>query len=189
MDDLPRRGEFVLARIAAEHTPDATDARPRGAQLSELLRRGGITKQLGTQLMDTLVTRGYVTRQPDPEDRRRMTVALTERGEAAASAITEAIARVDTELTAKVGAEQIETARTVLSALTELAPEAGRGPGRGFGGGRDRGMRRLGGGRPPREGEAPEGEQRPHHRGFGARHHGAHRRDVRGRGHRPHDGA
>ena len=43
--------------------------------------------QAAGQLVDTLVMRGYLERQTDPDDRRRLVVRLTERGaEAAAGA-------------------------------------------------------------------------------------------------------
>jgi len=129
MDDLPRRGDAILGRISARRR----DSDPEGAPLSDLLRGGGITKQLGTQLMDTLVTRGYVTRETDPEDRRRMRVMLTPRGAAAAATIAKAASEIDTELIARVGTERLDAARAVLEELADLAPA--HRPGLGQGGG------------------------------------------------------
>ena len=48
----------------------------------DMIRGLGVTKQAASQLIDTLVLRGYLTRDVNPEDRRRMTVTLTERGRA-----------------------------------------------------------------------------------------------------------
>ena len=51
------------------------------------IRGLGVTKQAASQLLDTLVLRGFLVRDINPEDRRRMTIDLTERGHAAAAAI------------------------------------------------------------------------------------------------------
>ena len=47
------------------------------------MRELGVSKQAAGQLVDTLVLRGYLERSVDPEDRRRLTLTLTERGMAA----------------------------------------------------------------------------------------------------------
>jgi DNA-binding MarR family transcriptional regulator len=78
-----------------------------------------VSKQAAGQLVDTLVTRGYLDRSPDPEDRRRLTITLTQRGHAAAAVIRAAVQRVDADLVARVGQEYIAHARLVLAALIE----------------------------------------------------------------------
>ena len=75
-DDLPRNGAFVLGGMA-NHDGPAVD----------MIRGLGVTKQAASQLIDTLVLRGYLVRDVNPDDRRRMTIELTERGRAAAVAI------------------------------------------------------------------------------------------------------
>jgi hypothetical protein len=72
-DDMPRNGPYVLGGMANH-----------GGSAGDLIRQLGVTKQAASQLIDTLVVRGYLERQVDPEDRRRMLIALTERGRAAA---------------------------------------------------------------------------------------------------------
>ena len=79
-----------------------------------------MSKQAGGQLVDSLVVRGYLERSPDPEDRRRMTVALTDRGRVAADAARQAVEAIDAELIARVGAEPVAHARAALGALIEL---------------------------------------------------------------------
>lgn len=128
LDDLPMRGVSILRRIDDGGVP---------TPLSNVLREGRISRQHGTQLIDTLVERGYIVRETDPEDRRRMRVALTERGQAAVDAVRTAVDGLNTSLGEKVTPEQLEASRTVLSALIELAPEGsgdgwGPGPERGF---------------------------------------------------------
>ncbi|WP_435583135.1 MarR family winged helix-turn-helix transcriptional regulator [Amycolatopsis thermoflava] len=52
----------------------------RPATAVELGEHLGITKQAAVQLVDELITRGYVERRPHPTDRRSRLVVLTPRG-------------------------------------------------------------------------------------------------------------
>jgi DNA-binding MarR family transcriptional regulator len=94
-----------------------------GAPLGEIITWLGVSKQAAGQLVDTLVTRGYLERAVDPDDRRRLTIALTERGQAAAAVVRGAVDGVDAELQRRVGAEQLAVARATLGALIELGDE------------------------------------------------------------------
>lgn len=107
--DMPRNGSFVIGAIA-----------PNGSSLSEIIEGLGVSKQAAGQLVDTLVVRGYLDRAPDPADRRRLTVTLTERGELAAAAARAGVERVDQELTARVGADHVVHTRATLAALIDL---------------------------------------------------------------------
>ena len=53
-----------------------------------------ITKQAAAQLVDTLVERGYLSRHPDPRDRRAQLLVLTERGHACTQAAEQAASEV-----------------------------------------------------------------------------------------------
>ncbi len=53
----------------------------KGASLSEVADFIGLTLPSMSKLVDGLVTRGLVTRQTHPGDRRRMTLALTQAGQ------------------------------------------------------------------------------------------------------------
>src|ERR1700729_1346056 len=86
-EDLPRNGAFVLGGMAN-----------RGGSAADMTRALGVTKQAASQLIDTLVLRGYLTREVNPSDRRRMTIDLTDRGRAAAAAVGAAVAEVDARL-------------------------------------------------------------------------------------------
>jgi DNA-binding MarR family transcriptional regulator len=48
---------------------------------AELAEAAGVTRATMTGLVDTLERDGYVTREPDPVDRRMMSVRLTNKGE------------------------------------------------------------------------------------------------------------
>jgi len=111
-EDVPRNGIFVIGAIARGGSP-----------LSEIIRTLGVSKQAAGQLVDTLVVRGYLERTSDPEDRRRMTVSLTDHGQLAASAARSAIDEVDARATERIGTRRMADARAVLGTLIELGSE------------------------------------------------------------------
>jgi DNA-binding MarR family transcriptional regulator len=118
--DLPRNGAFILAGID-------TSGGPRQDLPSEL----GVTKQAVSQVIDLLVNRGYLERDPDPEDRRRVRLTLTERGEDVVAAVLRGVEAVDRQLEAAVSPEKVEALRSALSALAgikqaDIATGAGR---------------------------------------------------------------
>ncbi|HXW38357.1 MAG TPA: MarR family transcriptional regulator, partial [Acidimicrobiales bacterium] len=92
-DDLPRNGAYVVGAIAGAGLP-----------LGRVVDQLGVSKQAAGQLVDALVLRGYLDRVPDPTDRRRLTISLTARGEAAAAVARRAIAEVDDAVRDRVGA-------------------------------------------------------------------------------------
>jgi DNA-binding MarR family transcriptional regulator len=105
-EDLPPKGPYVLGAIART-----------GAPLSTVIRQLGVSKQTAGQLVDTLVARGYLVREVDNEDRRRLVVQLTPRGEAAAVVVRAAVEGVEATLVKAVGPGGVEEARRVLAAL------------------------------------------------------------------------
>ena len=109
-DDVPRNGAYVIGGIARAEAP-----------LGEIIDQMGVSKQAAGQLVDTLVIRGYLDRLVDRDDRRRLTITLTKRGEAAATEIRAAVDGVDRALLACVGPEVVSHTRTALSALIGLA--------------------------------------------------------------------
>jgi DNA-binding MarR family transcriptional regulator len=107
--DLPRNGAFVLGGMG-NHGGTAVD----------MIRGLGVTKQAASQLIDTLVLRGYLTRDVNPEDRRRMTIALTERGRAAAAAVRSGVELIDAELARMITPSELAGLRAGLEALGHL---------------------------------------------------------------------
>lgn len=111
-DDMPRQGGFVVTVIAST-----------GAPLSQVIGGLRMSKQAGGQLVDSLVTRGYLDRAVDPADRRRLTVSLTERGMAAADVVRSVVRRISDELDDRVGPEYVAHARITVAALAEISRE------------------------------------------------------------------
>lgn len=109
-DDIPRNGAYVLARVHDD-----------SSALPALTRQLGISKQAVSQLIDTMVTRGYLERTPDTEDRRRMLLTLTPRGEAAATVSWQAAGLADEELERRLTPDGVAGLRTGLITLCEMA--------------------------------------------------------------------
>jgi DNA-binding MarR family transcriptional regulator len=109
-DDVPRNGIYLLGAIART-----------GAPLSRIIQQLGVSKQAAGQLVDTLVMRGYLDRSVDPEDRRRLTITLSERGFAAAAAARAAVEQIEADLQAQVGAAFVAHTRATLIALIGMS--------------------------------------------------------------------
>jgi DNA-binding MarR family transcriptional regulator len=116
-DDIPKLGPRLLGGIR----------RFGGAvgSVGDVARDFGVSKQAASKLIDTLVIRGYLERGTDPEDRRRLTLELTQRGREAADVGWAATDRVDRELEEAVGAAAIAQMRETVGTLVGL----GRPPG------------------------------------------------------------
>jgi DNA-binding MarR family transcriptional regulator len=108
-DDLPRNAPYVLGGMAN-----------RGSSASDLIRELDVSKQSASQLIDTLVLRGYLAREVNAADRRRLTISLTDRGTAAASVVRAGVAEVDDQLAERCGPRQIGGLRSALEALREI---------------------------------------------------------------------
>jgi DNA-binding MarR family transcriptional regulator/catechol 2,3-dioxygenase-like lactoylglutathione lyase family enzyme len=112
-DNLPRNGVFVLSAI--ESSEESRLELP-----SEL----GVTKQAVSLVIDTLVNRGYLERRPATDDRRRVDLELTDRGQEVVDAAARAVDAVNRQLEERLSREQIDAARAVLIALTEIKSSA-----------------------------------------------------------------
>jgi DNA-binding MarR family transcriptional regulator len=114
-DDVPRSGPSVLGGMAN-----------RGWSATDMIEALEVTKQAASQLIDTLVIRGYLTREVNPDDRRRLTIELTDRGRAAAGVVRAAVESVDAELAQMTSAEERAGLRAGLLALTKIKERRGR---------------------------------------------------------------
>lgn len=108
-DDMPRNGAFVLGGLVN-----------RGGQAQSLVRELGVSKQAASQLIDTLVTRGYLVRTVDDDDRRRINLVATERGRAAAAAVKDGVDAIDAELASMLTPAELAGFRAGLVALTDI---------------------------------------------------------------------
>ncbi len=76
-----------------------------GTRLTTLADRANITPQAVGELVDDLERLGYVSRRPDPRDRRAKRVVLTELGKASVAAAMTTIANLEKELEQLLGSD------------------------------------------------------------------------------------
>lgn len=110
-EDLPPNGPYVIGGMART-----------SAQLADVIHQLGVSKQAAGQLVDALVTRGYLDRSVDPGDRRRLVVRLTERGAAAAEVIRAAVDSLEAQIDTAMGAGRVRAAREVLAWVIQRGP-------------------------------------------------------------------
>jgi MarR family transcriptional regulator for hemolysin len=91
--------------------------RHEGTSLSDVAEHIGLTLPSMSALVDSIVMKGLVIRQTHPEDRRRMTLALTERGRATLRVAHEAAASY---LEKKIGQLSATERATVIEAMQVL---------------------------------------------------------------------
>ncbi len=108
--DLPQRGVWAISALA--------ESKP-GLSARDLVTRMGISKQAISQLVESLVTMGYVARRPAPDDRRRTLLQLTARGRGAARIIDETAARMEADMASTLGPERLQQLHRALVELDE----------------------------------------------------------------------
>lgn len=109
--DIPANGLYVIGGLAMER---------KEVPLAALIRDLRISKQSAGQLVDALVARGYLERNVDPGDRRRLVVTLTRRGHKAAATQAAARESIDAELGERIGERAVGVLRKGLAALIEI---------------------------------------------------------------------
>lgn len=107
--DLPRNGAYVLGGVHNQ-----------GGAVESLVRELGVSKQATSQLIESLVTLGYLNRAEHPSDRRRIVLSLTDRGKAAAEVVRTGVLAVDDELAGMLTVEQLADLRAGLVALCDI---------------------------------------------------------------------
>lgn len=86
-----------------------------------LASRLSVAKQTLTKTLDGLQARGFVTRTPDPRDRRRRMVALTEAGSVVDAAMREAMRNRLASAYRAAGGEAVAGCDLVLQALAQTS--------------------------------------------------------------------
>jgi len=94
--------------------------RKEGVSLSEVADHIGLTLPTMSMLVDGLVTRGLINRQEDPEDRRRMTLMLTEPGRVRLESARGATVAYLEERLRQLSASDRATITTAMRTLREL---------------------------------------------------------------------
>jgi DNA-binding MarR family transcriptional regulator/catechol 2,3-dioxygenase-like lactoylglutathione lyase family enzyme len=80
----------------------------------------GVSKQAVSQAVEVLVSRGYLERRANSEDRRRVRLDLTVDGRRVLESVIRATDAVDQELVDRISVERVEALRAGLIALAEM---------------------------------------------------------------------
>jgi DNA-binding MarR family transcriptional regulator len=104
--DLGRSDGFVFRSLC-----------DRPMTVSELANHLEITKQGAAQVIDDMERRGYVEREPDPDDRRARLVRLSGRGERALANARRFHRDYERRLARTHGQDAVRTLRTMLEAI------------------------------------------------------------------------
>ena len=95
------------------------DARRRSS-IRDLQRALGHKPSTLTSVLDRLVARGFITREPGRTDRRSFDVTLTRAGASPAAAIRAALDALESTLMRRAGSADIRGVTSVTTALEEL---------------------------------------------------------------------
>src|SRR5947199_2550869 len=93
---------------------------PQGARPSDLATELRISKQALSHRLGQLEKRGYLERQPDPDDRRSKRIALTTRGNSAIRVIREAVAEIEASWAQQLGTRRVTQLRQLLLDVSQL---------------------------------------------------------------------
>jgi|EndMetStandDraft_8_1072994.scaffolds.fasta_scaffold321700_2 DNA-binding MarR family transcriptional regulator len=126
--------DLVLARLAERGHGEVRAAHgvvfqyldDHGTTVSTLSERAQMTKQAMAELVLHLEKRGYLTRVPDPADRRAKLVLPTERGREVISIAQDLVPELESRVRDIVGAERVSALRDDLEAIRRVAVEAVR---------------------------------------------------------------
>jgi DNA-binding MarR family transcriptional regulator len=121
--------DLVLARLAERGHGDVRAAHgavfqhldETGTTVSVLAERAQITKQAMAELVLHLETRGYVTREPDPHDRRAKLVMPTARGREVVAIAQALVPQLEDRITAVLGTDRVAALRADLDTIREIA--------------------------------------------------------------------
>ena len=97
---------------------------------AELAEAAGVTRATMTGLVDTLERDGYVKREPDPDDRRTISVRLTAKGERFLSDLLPGHFKVIAELMAPLSEPERKTLVRLLGKIQQQASVIGAGSSR-----------------------------------------------------------
>jgi DNA-binding MarR family transcriptional regulator len=110
-DDVRPAHGFAFSRLSAG-----------GATITQLAEHLDITRQAAAQLVDELLAKGYVRRQPHPDDARARLITLTDKGWACTRAAEAAIADTARPWAAALGERQFQALRDDLLRIAPHGP-------------------------------------------------------------------
>src|SRR5262249_45438041 len=91
-----------------------------GLRLTDIAAQAGMAPQSMGELVDDLVSKGYLRRQEDPADRRAKRIYLTGKGRTTADAGTDANRKAEQQIQAALGPRQYQQLRRNLAVIAQL---------------------------------------------------------------------
>ena len=91
-----------------------------GTTVALLAQRAQMTKQAMAELVHYLETHGFVTRVPDPNDRRAKLVVPTDQGRDVIAVAQELVPEVEQRLISILGADRLSALGTDLEAIRQV---------------------------------------------------------------------
>jgi DNA-binding MarR family transcriptional regulator len=124
---------LVLARLAERWHPEVRAAHSAvfqylddtGTTVSALAERAQMTKQAMAELVHHLEAHDYVSRVPDPADRRAKLVLATERGREVLAIARALVPEIEERVGAIVGAERVPSLVADLDAIRAALTDGG----------------------------------------------------------------
>lgn len=102
-NQIPKSNSLVFPHLLKE-----------GVRPAEIARRAGVSRQAIHQVIGDLQRKGLVQMRPDPTNRRAKLVFLTKRGREFEEAVGKAEARVEQELSDRIGRREVRLLRNAL---------------------------------------------------------------------------
>ena len=122
---LQRLAEHGHAAVRPVHSAVFQYLDDTGTTVSVLAERAQITKQAMAELVAHLETHGYVTRVPDPADRRAKLVRPTDRGNEVVRIAQELVPEVEQWVGTVLDPERTEALRRDLETLSQALRQLG----------------------------------------------------------------
>lgn len=127
-DGFTALNDRVLVRLAEEghgavrpaHSAVFEFLDETGTTVSTLAERAQMTKQGMAELVRHLEDHGYVTREPDPDDRRAKLVLLTPAGREVVGIAQRLVPELEAQVAELVGAERMRALHDDLAAIGRL---------------------------------------------------------------------
>lgn len=99
-----------------------------GTRVSDLVEASGVSKQAISQQVAYLAEHGYVTIEPDPEDRRAKRVHLTDAGRDSRLRVRPVFADLERDWHDRFGADDVRALRSILESILRTTGDTGLRP-------------------------------------------------------------
>src|SRR5664279_4912031 len=128
LEILPGLGRLIASRLRETGDEEATlmqvgvlmHMKDQPITTSELAKRRKVSLQSASVLVQGLVERGWLTREPDPNDRRQSLLQVTPEGLAQAQATQEQVINLIAEIFGELSSEELAAAAVFLPALRRI---------------------------------------------------------------------